>query len=51
MDSFLQGIEDYLGSSPTLAFIAVFLGGVLTSFTPCVYPMIPITMAYIGGRI
>ena len=50
MDSFLQGLEGYLGSSPLLAFIAVFLGGVLTSFTPCVYPMIPITIAYIGGR-
>lgn len=50
MESFLQGLEGYLSSSPFLAFIAVFLGGVLTSFTPCVYPMIPITIAYIGGR-
>ena len=50
MYSFLQGLEGYLGSSPLLAFVAVFLGGVLTSFTPCIYPMIPITIAYIGGR-
>jgi len=50
MDGFLQGLEGYLSASPILAFIAVFLGGVLTSFTPCVYPMIPITIAYIGGR-
>ncbi len=50
MYSFLQGLEGYLGSSPLLAFVAVFLGGVLTSFTPCVYPMVPITIAYIGGR-
>ncbi len=50
MDGFLQGLEGYLSASPLLAFIAVFLGGVLTSFTPCVYPMIPITIAYIGGR-
>ncbi|MCP4255219.1 MAG: hypothetical protein GY775_17790, partial [Candidatus Scalindua sp.] len=50
MESFLQGLEGYLGSSPLLAFLAVFLGGVLTSFTPCIYPMIPITIAYIGGR-
>lgn len=50
MANFLQGLEGYLGASPFLAFIAVFLGGVLTSFTPCVYPMIPITIAYIGGR-
>ena len=50
MDGFLQGLGGYLSASPLLAFIAVFLGGVLTSFTPCVYPMIPITIAYIGGR-
>ncbi len=27
----------------------VFLGGVLTSLTPCIYPMIPITAAIVGG--
>ncbi len=32
-----------------LAFLLVFLGGVLTSFTPCVYPVIPMTITYIGG--
>ena len=50
MDGFLQGLEGYLSVSPILAFIAVFIAGVVTSFTPCVYPMIPITIAYIGGR-
>ena len=50
MEGFLQGLEGYLSASPLLAYIAVFLSGVLTSFTPCVYPMIPITIAYIGGR-
>ncbi len=33
-----------------LAFFLVFLGGIASSFTPCVYPMIPITISYIGGR-
>lgn len=32
------------------ALLWIFLGGVLLSFTPCVYPVIPITIAYIGGR-
>ena len=50
MENFLQGLEGYLNTAPFLAYIIVFLGGVLTSFTPCVYPMIPITIAYIGGR-
>lgn len=33
-----------------LAFILVFFGGILTSLTPCVYPMIPITIAVIGAQ-
>ncbi|MHB1843648.1 MAG: protein-disulfide reductase DsbD family protein [Deltaproteobacteria bacterium] len=28
----------------------VFLGGLLTSLTPCVYPLIPITVAVFGGQ-
>jgi thioredoxin:protein disulfide reductase len=32
-----------------LAFLLVFVGGILCSFTPCVYPVIPITIGYIGG--
>jgi thiol:disulfide interchange protein DsbD len=33
-----------------LAFGVVFLGGLLTSLTPCVYPMIPITVSVFGAR-
>jgi thiol:disulfide interchange protein DsbD len=36
-------------SSPLHALPVVFLGGVLTSLTPCIYPMIPITAAIVGG--
>jgi len=36
-------------SSPLRALPAVFAGGVLTSLTPCIYPMIPITAAIVGG--
>ncbi|MFZ2959747.1 MAG: protein-disulfide reductase DsbD [Candidatus Ozemobacteraceae bacterium] len=32
------------------ALIIAFLGGILVSLTPCVYPMIPITLSIIGGR-
>ena len=38
-----------LSASPLTAFPLVFLAGVLTSLTPCVYPMIPITAAIVGG--
>ena len=43
-------MEAYLQASILMAFVAAFLGGVLTSFTPCVYPMIPITAGYVGSR-
>ncbi len=35
--------------SPVMLFLLVFLGGILSSLTPCVYPMIPITVGYFGG--
>ena len=46
----LEGrLQRALNQGSWLAFLIVFLGGVLTSFTPCVYPVIPITITYIGG--
>jgi thiol:disulfide interchange protein DsbD len=36
-------------SGNPLDFIFVFLGGILVSFTPCVYPLIPVTVGYVGG--
>jgi thiol:disulfide interchange protein DsbD len=42
-------ITDQLSGSPLGALAAVFLAGVLTSLTPCIYPMIPITAAIVGG--
>jgi thiol:disulfide interchange protein DsbD len=46
----IDGLEGYLEGSPALAYLAVYLGGLLVSFTPCVYPVIPITVAFIGGQ-
>lgn len=37
------------GHSPLVAMAILFGAGVLTSLTPCVYPMIPITASVIGG--
>jgi len=31
-------------------FLAIFASGLVASLTPCVYPMIPITMAIIGAK-
>lgn len=33
-----------------VSLILIFLAGIGLSFTPCVYPMIPITVAIIGGQ-
>jgi cytochrome c-type biogenesis protein len=38
-----------LAAHPAVAMAMVFAGGVMTSLTPCLYPMIPVTIAVIGG--
>ncbi len=43
------GLAEALSSSPVVAMAAMFGAGVLTSLTPCVYPLIPITSAVIAG--
>ena len=32
-----------------LTFLLIFLGGLALNLTPCVYPLIPITVSYFGG--
>ena len=46
----MADLTQLLNGNPALALPALFLGGVLTSLTPCVYPMIPITAAIVGGQ-
>jgi thiol:disulfide interchange protein DsbD len=50
MENLLSSLQLYLQTGSVLAYAAVFLGGLLVSFTPCVYPVIPITVGYIGSR-
>ncbi|MCX6639287.1 MAG: protein-disulfide reductase DsbD [bacterium] len=47
---FAGSVENALKRGSWLALFLVFIGGILSSFTPCVYPIIPITISYIGGR-
>lgn len=45
----LPSVAHLLSAQPLAALPLVFAGGVLTSLTPCIYPMIPITAAVVGG--
>ncbi len=44
-----ETLKTQLAAGSLSAIFVVFGAGVLTSFTPCVYPMIPVTVTYIGG--
>ena len=45
----LNSVLPNLSGNPLKALPLIFAGGVLTSLTPCIYPMIPITAAIVGG--
>jgi thiol:disulfide interchange protein DsbD len=47
---FIEQFEGYLGQSVLFSLVAAYLAGILVSFTPCVYPVIPITAAVIGAQ-
>jgi cytochrome c-type biogenesis protein len=48
MDILLSQFDTYLQSSLLASLVIAFLGGILASLTPCIYPMIPITAGVIG---
>jgi thioredoxin:protein disulfide reductase len=41
-------IENQLSKNFFLTYLFVFVAGILTSFTPCIFPMIPITLSILG---
>ena len=45
-DSIMGKLQENL----PLALVLIFLMGLITSLTPCVYPLIPITMAVVGSH-
>lgn len=44
-----QNFSEYLNELSALAYLVSFLGGVGASFTPCIYPIIPILVGVIGS--
>lgn len=62
MDSITEFLERLLNVSSTAngsltltqagaAILVAYVGGILSSLTPCVYPMIPITVSVVGGGV
>jgi thiol:disulfide interchange protein DsbD len=45
-----SSFEQALARGPVFAVLGAFVGGLLVSLTPCVYPMIAITVSVFGAR-
>src|SRR5438093_11291124 len=45
----VNGLADALTHRPLLALVTLFGAGLVTSLTPCIYPMIPITAGMLSG--
>jgi len=50
LESLISFTEITIKDITLFSYLLIFLGGVLTSFTPCVYPLIPVTIGYIGAN-
>ena len=50
IENLVNNLALYLQGSILLAFPAAYIGGVLVGFTPCTYPLIPVTIGLIGAR-
>jgi len=44
-----EELQQFFDSSPVLFFATIFAVGVITSLTPCVLPMVPITVSIVTG--
>ncbi len=40
----------FKGAGTAITLIGLFLGGLALNLTPCIYPLIPITVSFFGGR-
>lgn len=49
MEGILSNLEVLIRNNHILAFFAVFLGGVISSASPCVIAAIPLVIGYVGG--
>jgi cytochrome c-type biogenesis protein len=49
MEIFLNHLSQSLSENPLLAYLGVFIGGILSSSSPCVLATIPLVIGYVGG--
>jgi cytochrome c-type biogenesis protein len=49
MEPLLNHLSESLSGNPFLAYLGVFLGGILSSSSPCVLATIPLVIGYVGG--
>ena len=45
-----KGYGNFRGLAIFWILLGIFFGGMALNLTPCVYPLIPITVSYFGGR-
>jgi len=49
LQNLLDNAGNLIQTNPWLAFVAVFVGGILTASNPCVLAMIPLMIGFVGG--
>lgn len=49
METLLDHLSQLLSGNPFLAYLGVFVGGILSSSSPCVLVTIPLVIGYVGG--
>jgi cytochrome c biogenesis protein CcdA len=49
METLLNHFSQSLGGNPFLAYLGVFVGGILSSSSPCVLATIPLVIGYVSG--
>jgi cytochrome c-type biogenesis protein len=45
-----MNFQEHLQAGSPFAYALAFLGGLATGFTPCAYPILPVTVGYLGSR-
>jgi len=49
METLLDHLSQSLSGNPLLAYLGVFIGGIISSSSPCVLATIPLVIGYVGG--